>query len=289
MILPSASPRTWPLILAAAVAVAAACNSTNSPVVPTGTGGELKAEIAASATSGRAPLDITFTSNVHGGEGFYRYAWSFGDGRTSAAANPRVQFQSGGSFDVTLQVSAGDETVTAGPVNVRLDSDVLVTCSADPVEAQAPVAVSFRAAPSGGTGTFTYRWDFGDGASSTEASPVHTYTTAGSYREVLTVTSAGSSAVCSRIVTVYGDFRLLSCKATPMGSRTVQFHATPSFCLFDDCSYQWSFGGTGSGRGLLTARPLFTYDASGTYTATLTAATAGRGNNASCQVTVTAP
>ena len=90
-------------------------------------------------------------------------------------------------------------------------------------------------------------------------------------------------------MTVYGDFRLLSCKATPMGSRTVQFHATPSFCLFDDCSYQWSFGGTGSGHGLLTARPLFTYDASGTYTATLTAATAGRGNNASCQVTVTAP
>ena len=290
MILPSASRRTWTLILAAAVAAAASCaKDSPSPTVPTGEGGELKAEISASATSGRAPLDITFTSNVHGGQGAYRYVWSFGDGRTSAAPDPRVQFQSGGSFDVTLQVSAGDETVTAGPVSVRLDSDVRLACSADPAEAQAPVDVSFRAAPSGGTGTFTYRWDFGDGASSTEASPVHTYTTPGSYREVLTVSSAGSSAVCSRIVTVYGDFRLLSCKATPMGSRTVQFHATPSFCLFDDCSYQWSFGGTGSGHGLLTARPLFTYDASGTYTATLTAATAGRGNNASCQVTVTAP
>jgi PKD repeat protein len=283
------SRRFVALILAAGLAAAASCARSSSPVVPTGEGGTLTAEIAASATSGHAPIDITFTSNVHGGEGIYRYAWSFGDGRTSAAPNPRVQFQSGGSFDVTLQVSAGDDTVTAGPVNVRLDSDVRLTCSADPEEAQAPVAVSFRAAPSGGIGSFTYRWDFGDGASSTEASPVHTYTTPGSYREVLTVSSGGSSAVCSRIVTVYGDFRLLSCKATPMGSRTVQFHATPSFCVLDDCTYQWNFGGTGSGRGLLTARPLFTYDASGTYTATLTAATAGRGNNASCQVTVTAP
>ena len=120
MIPPSASRRTWTLILAAAVAATASCDKSSSPVVPTGEGGELKAEISASATSGRAPIDITFTSNVHGGEGFYRYAWSFGDGRTSAAANPRVQFQSGGSFDVTLQVSAGDETVTAGPVSCLL-------------------------------------------------------------------------------------------------------------------------------------------------------------------------
>jgi len=172
---------------------------------------------------------------------------------------------------------------------VRLDSDVRLTCAGDPEEAQAPVAVSFRAAPSGGTGTFTYRWEFGDGASSTEASPVHTYTTPGSYREVLTVSSGGSSAVCSRIVTVYGEFRLLSCKATPMGAATVQFHATPSFCLFDDCAYGWNFGGPGRGHGLLTARPLFTYDTPGTYTATLDASTAGRGNKASCEVTVTAP
>src|SRR6187549_776552 len=124
MILPSASRRTWTLILAAAVAATASCAKSSSPVVPTGEGGELKAEISASATSGRAPLDITFTSNVHGGQGAYRYAWSFGDGRTSSAPNPRVQFPSGGNFDVTLRVSAGDETVTAGPVNVRLDSDV---------------------------------------------------------------------------------------------------------------------------------------------------------------------
>jgi PKD repeat protein len=281
------------LVLAAAASVAAAAagcdRNPGNPFTPTGNGGTLAAEISASATSGHAPIDITFTSNVHGGDGAYRYEWSFGDGRTSAAANPRVQFVSGGNYDVRLQVSSGDDTVTAGPLSVRLDSDVRLSCSADPEEAQAPVTVSFRAAPSGGTGAFTYRWDFGDGTSSTDASPVHTYVSPGSYREVLTVASGGASSICAHTVTVYGDFRLQSCKATPMGSRTVQFHATPSFCLFDDCTYEWNFGGTGSGRGLLTARPLFTYDASGTYTATLSASTQGRGNTASCQVTVTAP
>jgi PKD repeat protein len=278
------------LILAAVVAAAGGCDRNSaSPVVPTGTGGELKADISASATSGRAPLDITFTSNVRGGDGVYRYAWSFGDGRTSSAPNPRVQFLSGGSFDVTLQVSAGDQTVTAGPVNVRLDSDVRLACAADPAEAIAPASVSFRAAPSGGAAAYTYRWDFGDGTSSTDRSPAHTYATPGTYREVLTVTSGGSSAVCSNVVTIYGNFRLLSCKATPMGGRTVQFHATPSFCLFNDCAYEWDFGGTGSGPGAHGARPLFTYDVGGPHTATLNASTDGRAQAASCQVTVEVP
>jgi hypothetical protein len=87
---------------------------------------------------------------------------------------------------------------------------------------------------------------FRDGTSSTDQSPAHTYATPGTYREVLTVTSGGSSAVCSNIVTIYGNFRLLSCKATPMGGRAVQFHATPSFCLFNDCDYEWDFGGSGA-------------------------------------------
>jgi PKD repeat protein len=283
--------RPWPvLILAGLSALATACDRHHAtPFVPTGDGGTLAAEIGASATSGRAPLDITFTSNVHGGDGAYRYQWSFGDGRTSSAANPRVQFQSGGSFDVRLQVWSGDQTVTAGPFNVRLDSDVRLSCVAEPGEAIAPALVSFRADPSGGSGAFTYRWDFGDGTSSTERSPDHTYASPGAYREVLTVTSGGASAVCSHVVTIYGVFRLLSCKATPVGGHTVQFHATPSFCLFDDCAYGWNFGGGGSGSGLRTARPLFTYDVAGTYTATLDASTDGGAEVAGCRVTVSVP
>ena len=64
--------RGWPLILAAAVAAAGGCDqSPANPIVPGGDGGELKADITASATSGRAPIDITFTSNVRGGDEQY--------------------------------------------------------------------------------------------------------------------------------------------------------------------------------------------------------------------------
>ena len=278
---------------AAALAMLAAlggCKGAQStPAVPSGTGGTLSASISSSVTSGRAPLQVDFNSVVTGGNGIYRYAWTFGDGRTSSDANPHVQFTSGGTFDVRLQVSSNDQTFTAGPLTLHIDSDVIVSCSVDPPESLAPASVSFRAAARGGTGTFAYNWNFGDGTSSTAASPDHVYATPGTYNQVLTVTSGGSSAICSNTVTVYGVFRLNSCKATPTGGTTVQFHAIPSFCLFNDCGYSWDFGGGGGGSGLLTARPLFTYAGPGTYTATLDASTDGGGLSASCKVTVTVP
>lgn len=54
-----------------------------------------------------------------------------------------------------------------------------------------------------GPGPFTYSWNFGDGASSTDASPEHTYSSAGMYNVVLTVTSpSGLSATATARVTV---------------------------------------------------------------------------------------
>jgi PKD repeat protein len=272
-----------------ALAVVAACHHTHDTSIagPSGGGGSLNVSIGASTTSGRAPIDVAFTSDVHGGSGTYLYLWTFGDGTTSAVANPHVQFRSGGTFDVRLQVTAGDQTVTTAPISLHFDSDVRLSCAPDTEEATAPASISFRAAPSGGNGSFTYRWDFGDGASSTDASPNHTYGTPGTYLQTLTVTSGGASAACSNLVTIDGPFHV-SCKATPAGGNAVQFHATPTFCVDDNCNYNWDFGGSGSGSGVQTARPLFTYFAPGTYTAKLSTSTKGTAV-ASCQVTVTVP
>ncbi len=60
---------------------------------------------------------------------------------------------------------------------------------ANPTSGPAPLEVAFEGIgndPDGGT--VSYSWDFGDGSSSNEQNPVHTYTTAGTYDAVLTVT-----------------------------------------------------------------------------------------------------
>jgi PKD repeat protein len=44
----------------------------------------------------------------------------------------------------------------------------------------------------------SYRWTFGDGTSSTEKNPIHTYTKAGTYTVTLTTTNAAGSSTVTR-------------------------------------------------------------------------------------------
>lgn len=67
----------------------------------------------------------------------------------------------------------------------------------------APVA--FRSEVSSGIGPHGYLWSFGDGGSSHEANPIHTYLKPGEYNITLEVTDAtGASAVASLRVSVVG-------------------------------------------------------------------------------------
>ena len=50
-----------------------------------------------------------------------------------------------------------------------------------------------------GSGYITYSWDFGDGGTSTETNPVHTYAGDGSYNVTLTATNANGDN------TIYSD------------------------------------------------------------------------------------
>ncbi len=50
--------------------------------------------------------------------------------------------------------------------------------------------INFSGLATGGTPSYSFRWDFGDGETSTERNPVHTFTTAGDYDVNLTVTDS---------------------------------------------------------------------------------------------------
>ncbi len=53
--------------------------------------------------------------------------------------------------------------------------------------------INFSALASGGTPSYSFRWDFGDGSTSNERKPNHAYSTAGEYNVNLTVTDADGS------------------------------------------------------------------------------------------------
>ncbi|TXS57600.1 ThuA domain-containing protein [Streptomyces sp. t39] len=78
------------------------------------------AEAAANRTSGTAPLKVAFssagTADADGDE--LTYAWDFGDGSTSTAANPVHTYRKNGTYTAT--VTAEDPTGRTGSASVRV-------------------------------------------------------------------------------------------------------------------------------------------------------------------------
>src|SRR3954447_21821841 len=81
----------------------------------------------------------------------------------------------------------------------------IAKATGSPTTGLAPLAVQFSSAGSNDpeNTTLKYAWDFGDGATSTQANPAHTYTTNGAFTAKLTVTDgAGLTSVANVPITV---------------------------------------------------------------------------------------
>ena len=96
----------------------------------------------------------------------------------------------------------------------------VVFASATPTSGTAPLDVTFSS-----TGTndpegqpLTYAWDFGDGASSSLAGPVHTYTTVGNYTARLTVSDGEATSLSDPIQVTVGNRPSVTIEAPTNGS-----------------------------------------------------------------------
>jgi hypothetical protein len=122
-------PRRWlvPALVVALVlasGVAAAAYWPFPRPVPTA---PFEAGIEINRTSGPHPLNVSVEANVSGGTPPYTYAWSFGDGGTSSAADATHAYQERGTYQVLLQVTdrsnrtaAAGVTVNVAPVNEQV-------------------------------------------------------------------------------------------------------------------------------------------------------------------------
>ena len=140
-----------------------------------------------------APVGLTSTS-VAGSSPIASYLWDFGDGSTAQAYAATINhvYAASGTEGVSLTVTDADgcsaTQKTSIPVTVLPPLTAGFTTSKQ-VLCMATDPVQFTNT-STGPGTLSYQWSFGDGGSSTQASPTYSYTTRGTYTVTLTVTSS---------------------------------------------------------------------------------------------------
>ena len=112
------------------------------------------------------------------------------------ALNVRIPQISTGAHTFTAKgtgQAVGDwfsSDVTWNPAAITILSvpTLNVVCSANPTSGTSPLSVQFASTVSGGLTPYTYSWTFGDGATSSAASPIHEYSSAGTYTVTLVVT-----------------------------------------------------------------------------------------------------
>jgi len=152
-------------------------------------------DFSASPLQGNIPLDVAFTDRTKGTMSSWR--WDFGDGASASVQNPTHTYTKPGIYSVSL--SAANEfgmghitksgIITSGMVP---DAEFI----AEIRQGYPPLTVRFRDFSSGSP--LAWSWDFGDGTTSTEKDPVHTYTHEGWYTTTLQVANAFGSDSLTR-------------------------------------------------------------------------------------------
>jgi len=86
----------------------------------------------------------------------------------------------------------------------KLGGALSVNCTAAPSSGAAPLTVQFTSTPIGGTGAYTYDWNFGDGTTPDDKTqnPTHTYAGTGTFTATVTVNDGTSVATCTQTITV---------------------------------------------------------------------------------------
>ena len=221
-----------------------------------------QAAFSADTVSGCAPLTVTYTDQSVNSPTNWEWAFPGGDPDSASTQNPVVTYHQGGIFDVTLIVSngAGTDTIVQ-TAYINIDS----TADADFSYTIGGHTVNFN---NQSVAADSVHWDFGDGATSTNTNPTHTYLNDGVYTVTLIAVNnnCGADTMVQQItIATLPQAGFTADVTSGCAPLTVQFTNQSSNNVN---TFQWSFPG-GNPSSSSDPNPTVTYNQAGTYSVTL--------------------
>ncbi|WP_114436941.1 PKD domain-containing protein [Marinilabilia salmonicolor] len=218
-------------------------------------------DFTATPTEQQMPDRTVSVNNTTTGQ--WNYLWSFGDGTTSEATSPEPhQYEASGDYEISLRAYSDFCEATTSELISILPMMPAIDYGQDESGCP-PLTVSFYNNTLDAT---SYLWEFGDGQSSNEHEPKHTYRVPGTYPVRLTAYGPGGTITAEEVtIQIYN---------TP----TALFEPVPKVVYIPDDEvtflnksqgadfWEWSFG---DGNSSVEFSPTHSYASTGSYDVTL--------------------
>jgi len=225
---------------------------------------------------------LQFTGSATGGIPPYSWHWDFGDGNTSDEESASNIYSISGNYTVTVTVTDNENNCTSDTTKaiIKEEIDELIADANGPYvemirfyscddSSEHSGPIYFTGSASGGYLPYTWHWDFGDGETSNEQNPIHTYDEADTYTVTFTVTDRkGYIASNSTIATIA---ERLEAEAEPMPgvegliNEPIQFYGSAAGG-FPPYNWHWDFG---DGNTSEEQNPNHSYSKANRYTVRL--------------------
>jgi gliding motility-associated-like protein len=208
--------------------------------------------------------------------------WKFGDGTQSTVNNPSKTYITAGTFPITLYSNFG-KCLDSLTKQIKVVTRPTVDFTAPKkTSCKAPLTVNFQdISPD----AVSWQWNFGDGGTSTQKNPAHTYNSAGYFDVTLTITdSKGCQNTYTQTSFVQIVAPVINVTDLPAGGcAPYSFSPSPSAATVDGVAgWLWNFGEAGATS--TASNPTYVYNNTGTYTLSVTITTTD-----GCTATTTIP
>jgi PKD repeat protein len=244
----------------------------------------LVASFTTNQTAGLVPLTVQFTDTSTNQP--TSWLWNFGDGSTSTLQNPVHTYTTSGVYTVRL-----DATNTFGSCWDTTEITVSsLTSSFTANQTTGPLPLTVQFSDTSTDNPISWQWNFGDGSTSVQQNPVHTYVHNGTYLVNMASSNDYDTPVSAPTIQIFAytpyvvSFSFTKSPVPNTNFTTVYFN-DKSTGFYGPTSWSWTFG---DGSASTQQNPTHQYTSYNQYNITLSA-TNSQGITGSYNATVKLP